>query len=75
MVKILLSIPEQLASRLCSTFPKHQRKEVIIKLIEEEVLRCENMLYECARAVERNSKLRKEMAEWDVTINDGINKN
>ena len=39
---------------------------------KREVRRRERELYECALAVEQDEQLRAEMADWDVTIGDGI---
>jgi len=38
-----------------------------------EVDRRENKLYACALSVEKDKNLRKEMQDWDVTIQDGLN--
>jgi hypothetical protein len=32
----------------------------------------EHALYECALAVEQDSRLGKEMTEWNVTVRDGL---
>jgi len=72
MQKILISIPDRLASRMRATIPSRQRSKVITHLIEEEIERRERALYECALAVEKDSALRDEMAEWDITLDDGL---
>lgn len=72
MEKVLISLPDQLAIRMRATIPPRQRSKIITHLIEEEIERRERALYECALAVEQDSDLRKEMAEWDVTISDGL---
>lgn len=73
MEKVLVSLQGQLAVRMRATMPARQRSKIIAHLIEDEVARREKSLYECARAVEKDSALRKEMKEWDVTVKDGIN--
>ena len=75
MEKILISLPDQLAMRMRAAMPTRQRSKIITHLIEEEVKKREQALYECAKAVQKDSVLQKEMEEWDVTINDGLNKN
>jgi hypothetical protein len=72
MEKILISLPDQLAVRMRATIPQRQRSKIFTHLIEEEIERRENALYECALAVEKDDALREEMAEWDVTLNDGL---
>ena len=49
-----------------------QRSKVVGDLLEEEVRRRERELYECALAVEQDDQLQAEMADWDVTVGDGI---
>lgn len=73
MQKVLVSLPDQLAARMRATIPARQRSKVITHLIEDEITRRENSLYECALAVEKDEDLRREMDEWNVTISDGIN--
>ena len=73
MTKMLLSIPDPLAARFRATTPTRQRSKIIVHLIEDEVKRREKLLYECALAVEKDSKLCEEMKEWDVTLMDGLN--
>lgn len=75
MQKVLISLPDQLASRLRATIPARQRSKIITRLIEAEVKRREKALYECALAVESDAALTKEMEEWDVTLTDGLDTN
>jgi transcriptional regulator CtsR len=72
MEKVLISLPDQLAMRLRATIPQRQRSKVITHLIEEEIQKREHALYQCALAVEKDAALKSEMAEWDVTIADGL---
>jgi len=72
MEKVLISLPDQLAVRMRATIPSRQRSKIITHLIEEEIERREHSLYECALAVEQDTNLHEEMAEWDVTISDGL---
>jgi len=72
MQKILVSLPDNLATRMRSIIPDKQRSKVITKILEEEISRLEQELYECAREVEKDEALNKEMLDWDATIGDGI---
>jgi hypothetical protein len=72
MTKVLISVPEKLAMRMRATIPPRQRSKTIAHLIEKEVLRREQALYECAIAVEKDAALNKEMQEWDTTLEDGL---
>jgi tRNA/tmRNA/rRNA uracil-C5-methylase (TrmA/RlmC/RlmD family) len=73
MEKVLISVPDQLAARMRATIPARQRSKTIAHLIEEEVIKREQSLYECAVAVEKDSALHKEMEEWNTTLKDGLN--
>lgn len=72
MEKVLVSLPDQLVARMRVTIPDRQRSKVIARLIEKEVTKREHALYECALAVEKDDGLRREMKEWDVTLEDGL---
>jgi hypothetical protein len=73
MQKVLISMPDQLAARMRSILPARQRSKTIVHLLEEEIQRRENLLYECALSIEKDEILNDEMDEWDVTIRDGLN--
>ncbi len=73
MERVLISIPDQLAARLRAAIPTRQRSKTITQLIEKEVEKRERRLYECALAVEKDSALKKEMEDWDITLQDGLN--
>ena len=72
MQKVLISIPNPLASRMKVCLPVRQRSQIIVRLIESEVEKREQSLYECAVAVENDSALRGEMEDWDLTLQDGL---
>ncbi len=72
MNKILISMPDQLAARMKAAIPSRQRSKVIAKLIEEEVSKREQSLFDCAAAVEKDTALNEEMKEWDLTSGDGL---
>ena len=72
MQKILVSMPNDLAARFKSLVPNRQRSKTIAELLEAEVRRREKKLADCAKAVERDSQLNREMENWDITLNDGL---
>ena len=72
MRKILISMPGQLAIRLKVAIPARQRSKVIARLIEKEIEKREKSLYECALAVENDKNLKKDMEDWDATLEDGL---
>ncbi len=72
MQKILVSLPEDLVNRMKTTIPARKRSQVVKELLEKEIQRREKALHRCALAVEKDKPLNREMAEWDVTIGDGI---
>lgn len=73
MNKVLISIPDNIASRMRAAIPQRQRSKVIVRLIEAEIDKREKALYECAVAVENDTSLNDEMKDWDVTLQDGMN--
>lgn len=70
--KILISLPEELASRVRAAIPPGNISKVLRDLLQKEVLKREQKLYEAAVAVEKDSALNEEMADWEVTTGDGI---
>ncbi|KTC65719.1 Uncharacterised protein (plasmid) [Legionella adelaidensis] len=73
MSKVLISMPDKIASRMRASIPQKQRSKVIVELIEKEIEKREKALYECAAAVEQDHELNQEMKDWDVTLQDGLN--
>ena len=73
MNKVLISIPDDIASRMRAAIPQRQRSKVIVRLIEAEIDKREKALYECAVAVENDASLNDEMKAWDITLQDGMN--
>lgn len=72
MSKVLISIPDKIASRMRAAIPQRQRSKVIVHLIEKEIEKREKALYKCAAEVEKDDALRHEMKDWDVTLKDGL---
>ena len=71
-MKVLVSLSDELFARMQAVIPPRQRSKIVADLLEKEVRRRERELYECALAVEKDEQLRSEMADWDVTVGDGI---
>lgn len=71
-MKVLVSIPDSLYSRMTAAIPPRQRSRLIAKLLEDELRKREQELYQAALAVEQDEELGAEMREWDVTLGDGI---
>ena len=71
-MKVLVSIPDSLYSRMAATIPPRQRSKLLAKLLEDEVRKREQELYQAALAVEQDKELSAEMKDWDVTLGDGI---
>lgn len=72
MQKILVSLPDELAQRLRAVIPNRQRSKVVASLLEREVAQREKALYQCACDVEADESLNAEMAEWNGTVEDGL---
>jgi metal-responsive CopG/Arc/MetJ family transcriptional regulator len=76
MEKVLISLPEQLVARMRATIPTRQRSKVITRLLESEVEKREQALYECAVTVEKDTAIKNDVAdEWDNTLKDGLQDN
>ena len=72
MQKVLVSVPDDLISRMKAVIPSRQRSKILTKLLEAEVTLRETKLYQCAREVESDQALNAEMEEWNTTVGDGI---
>ena len=72
MQKILVSLPDNLADRMRAVIPNRQRSKVLSNLLEKEIKKREEALYQCACDVEADEVLNKEMAHWDATVEDGL---
>ena len=72
MNKVLISIPDKIASRMRAAIPQRQRSKIIVQLIEKEIEKREKALYECAMAIEQEHALNQEMKDWDETLQDGL---
>ncbi|MDN5871096.1 MAG: hypothetical protein L0H73_10325 [Nitrococcus sp.] len=72
MQKVLFSLPDRLVSRMRASIPPKQRSKVVAQLLEGELKRREQALYQCALEVEADEALREEMEDWGTTVGDGI---
>lgn len=72
MQKVLVSLPDDLAMRMKRIIPARQRSKIIAKILEAEVNKRENELYQCACDVEADHALNSEMSDWEVSTGDGI---
>lgn len=72
MHKILISLPDQLVSRMRTTIPERQRSKIVASLLEAEIIKREKALYECALAVESDPALKADLTAWNITIDDGL---
>ncbi len=73
MQKVLFSLPDSLVSRMRASIPPKQRSKVVAHLLEEELEKREQALYQCALEVESDDTLREEMRDWETAVGDGIN--
>lgn len=73
MQKVLFSLPDRLVARMRASIPSKQRSKVIARLLEQELEKREQALYQCALEVEADDALREEMKDWDITVDDGLN--
>lgn len=72
MKKILVSLPDRLAQRMKVMIPHGNRSKIVAELLDKEIAKREESLYECARAVQADRALTSEMTEWNSTVCDGI---
>ena len=72
MKKVLISLPEQLATRMRAAIPRRKRSQAIAQVIEQEVERREQQLAQCAQEIEKDELILQEMKEWEVTLSDGL---
>lgn len=52
--------------------PKRKMSKVIGRLMRKEIEKRNKSLYKIAQSVEKDTKLNKEMKDWDDTVNDGL---
>lgn len=73
MHKLLISVPEALYARIRTAIPERQRSKVFTKLIEAELARQDEALYQAALVVEKDDALNKEMMAIEADMfKDGL---
>jgi hypothetical protein len=74
--QLLLRLPDRLARRFKQVVPARQRSAFVQQLLERALPAADSdndPLYLAALAVEQDTALGEEMAEWEAaTINDGL---
>ncbi len=71
-MKVLVSLPDDMAEKIKAVIPPRQRSKVITSLLRDELKRREKQLYEKALKVEQDEALNRETADWETTAGDGI---
>ena len=72
MEEVLVSLPEQLATRMKAVLPREERSRTIAELIAREIDQREQQLARCARELEKDQHLQQDMKAWAATLNDGL---
>jgi hypothetical protein len=72
MQKVLISLPDDLAARMKRMIPAKHRSRIIAEMLEAEIAKREQSLYQCACEVEADRDLNNEMNDWEVTVGDGM---
>ncbi len=69
----MISLSNQLASRMKAAIPARERSKVIAILLEKEISVREKKLYLCAKELEENYEVNKDITEWDKEFGqDGL---
>jgi len=73
--QLLIRLPEELAKRLKRRVPARERGAFIQRLLGQALPSNQgenDPLYRAALEVERDEQLAHEMAEWDASVDDGL---
>lgn len=73
--QILVRLPDELVRRFKRRVPARGRNAFVQRLLEHALPTDEaddDLLYKVALEVERDDRLAAEIAEWDATIDDGL---
>jgi len=73
-VRVNFILSEHLYNAFKNLIPKRQRSQVVNLLIQQEIQRRENKLYEIAKSIEEDVVLKEEMDEWGIASQDGLDK-
>ena len=73
MRQLLLHLPDGLVDQLKRTVPPRSRSAFVQRLLEQALPPDDDdPLYAIGVAVEQDQQLAAEMAEWDITVGDGL---
>ncbi len=72
MTTMLFTLSDELAERVKARIVAGERSVLVSRLLEQELERRDRALYKCAIEVEQDEALRAEMADWEVTLMDGL---
>ncbi len=75
--QVLLHLPDDLARRFRRSVPARQRSAFVQRLLEHALPpedADDDPLYIAAREVEGDETLASDMADWDVTVADGLDR-
>jgi metal-responsive CopG/Arc/MetJ family transcriptional regulator len=71
--KVMISLPDQLFTQMKALIPARQRSKIIAKLLQQEIQSREADLYKRAKILEKSTKHKKEIKEWDKNLSgDGL---
>ena len=65
-------MPNSVLTRMRAVIPDRQRSKFISEIVERELEKREQALFQCAMKVEQDEALNQEMQAWDITVSDGI---
>lgn len=74
-MQVLVHLPDDLALRFKQKVPARKRSAFIAELLREALPAESDSLYQGALEVEQDEALNAEMAQWDVTVGDGLENN
>ncbi|MCS5707777.1 hypothetical protein CC99x_002540 [Candidatus Berkiella cookevillensis] len=73
MHKVLISMPEDVYVRMRASIPERQRSKVFTRLIESELAKQEEAIYQAALALEKDAAALIEVMEINKAFaNDGL---
>ncbi|MBS0359175.1 MAG: hypothetical protein JSS53_07900 [Proteobacteria bacterium] len=72
--KVMISLPDALATRMRAVIPNRQRSKLFATLLEEEINKREKELYMRALDLENNKGSAQEESDWETNFGgDGLN--
>jgi hypothetical protein len=55
-----------------ASIPPKQRSKIVVRLLEQDLEKREQALYQCALEVEADEAPWEEVKDWETTLGDGI---